>query len=437
VRKIIAIGGTGQLIAFHYLQLYLLGVVQEPFELVVVDTDDINKGLLRLGEYLDLLRTMEGRSTSFGFELPTLVTQKINVPDASAAEALSGLKNVPSDHPVRAFFDRESVQQPLKQGLYARPALSSVISRAQIGDALLMPAKDSTTVAVGSIIGGTSGGLLEPIVDRMKVLAYTHEIKSRLRAVLFAQYFDPDEGRGIEAVRLQSNELLVMKTAREALDQLDLFYIVGGPDTPRIKRLTDRENEPNLPWPELEEHPVWSGLTALDFLSLDTVMPFRDRFEDREVTNFQRSFTLAMARQRLTLAVCIVRALLNHRVLERMVGEPWIPLIWGKRLPALVSHYWRVAARAAGGWDRVEAFATDVQAAVEALWKGDGNTWGVGDVLPTVATAHAVSPHRFSEVRWPEIDTKPITDVRLFLSAAETARRAAAVLLFWSLRTGV
>lgn len=437
MRKIIAIGGTGQLIAFHYLQLYLLGVVQEPFELVVIDTDDINKGLLRLGDYLDLLRTMEGRSTSFGFALPTLVTQKINVPDATAAESLSGLKNVPIDHPVRAFFDRESIQQPLKQGLYARPALSSVISRAQISDALLMPAKDSTTVAVGSIIGGTSGGLLEPMLDRMKVLSYMHEIKSRVRAVLFAQYFDPDEGRGIEAVRLQSNELLVMKTAREALDQLDLFCIVGGPNTPRMKRLTDREKEKNLPWPELEEHPVWNGITSLEFLSMDTVMPFRDRFEDREVTTFQKPFTLALARQRLTLAVCIVRALLNKKLLERMVLEPWLPAIWGKRLPALVSHYWRIAARAAGGWDRVESFAIDIQQAVEALWKGEGDDWGVGDVLPSVTTAHAVSPQRFSEVRWPEIDSRPITDSRLFLSAPETARRAAAVLLFWSLRTGV
>jgi hypothetical protein len=322
--KVIAIGGTGQLIAYHYLQLYLLGVVQEAFDLVVIDTDKIVDGIVRIQAFLNLLRTSEGQNRTLGAELPTVTTHRIGAPEGNAFELLSGRKTVPLDHPVRAFFDRETGQQPLAQGLFARPALSSVVSPQQLTDGLLMPAKDAMTVAVGSIIGGTSGGLLDPIVDRVGLLCDKHDIKSRIRAVLYGQYFAPDEGRGIEIVRLQSNELLVMRTAREALDRLDLFHVVGGPNGPRVKRLTDKEKDKSMPWPDSEDHPVWEGVKALDFLLNDTVMPFRDRFEDREVVTYDARFDLKRARQRLSFALAMARALVRRRVLEHMMGEPWL-----------------------------------------------------------------------------------------------------------------
>jgi len=436
--KIIAIGGTGQLVAYHYLQLYLLGVVAEPFDLVVIDTDDIIKGILRIKAFLELLRLNEAQNTTIGGALlPTVTTLKIDAPEGNAFEMLSGQKNLPAEHPVRAFFDRESGQQPLAKGLYARPALSSVVSRQQIGDALLTPAGDSMTVAVGSIIGGTSGGLLAPLVDRVKSLTYRLNLDTRMRAVLFGQYFEPDEGRGIEAVRLQSNELLVMRTAQESLDKLDLYRIVGGPESKRVKRLTDREKDRNMPWPDSEEHPVWDGVKALDFLMTDTVMPFRDRFEDREVTTFKPRFSLTDARQRLRFALAMVRALVNRGVVERIVSEPFHRFLWGKNLPDLISHYWRIAAKTAGGWDRVGSFPSDVQSQISTLWSGQGDDWGIGDVFPPLTTIHAVKPGRFAKVAWPDVASVATWDKKQFVNAEETARRTAAVLLFWSLRTGV
>ncbi|MEO8382839.1 MAG: hypothetical protein ABI779_24490 [Acidobacteriota bacterium] len=435
--KVVAIGGTGQLIAYHYLQLYLLGVVQEPFELVVIDTDKILDGITRIQTFLSLLRTNEGQNRTLGAELPVVTTHRISAPEGNAFELLSGQKNAPLDHPVRAFFDRETGQQPLAQGLFARPALSSVVSPQQLSDGLLMPAKDAMTVAVGSIIGGTSGGLLDPIIDRMGLLADRHDIKSRIRAVLFGQYFAPDEGRGIQIVRLQSNELLVMRAAREALDRLDLFHVVGGPDGPRVKRLTDKEKDKGMPWPDSESHPVWDGVKALDFLLNDTVMPFRDRFEDREVTSFDARFDLKRARQRLSFALAMARALVSQRVLDHMVVEPWLRPIWGKKLPDLISHYWRIAAKAGGGWERVGSFPGDAQGQIETLWVGQGDDWGIGDIFPSLAAVHAVKPGGFARVQWPEVDSSAPWDRRLFVSADETARRTAAVLLFWSLRTGV
>lgn len=435
--KVVAIGGTGQLVAYHYLQLYLLGVIPEAFDLVVVDTDQIIPGIERVSSFLQMLRVNEGNVNTIGAPIPSISTLRIPAPEGNALELLSGRKEVPADHPVRAFFDRESAQQPLAQGLFARPALSAVVPTQQLLDTLLMPARDSMTVAVGSIIGGTSGGLLAPIVDRMKTLTFVHDIKTRLRAVLFGQYFDPDEERGIQAIRLQSNELAVMKTAEEALDRLDLYRVVGGPDSPKIRRLTNKEKEKNMPWPDSEAHPVWDGVKALDFLMTDTVMPFRDRFEDREVTAFAPRFSLNDAKERLRAGFSTGRAFIRHRVLEKMTAEPFLRFLWGDRLTMLISHYWRTAARAGGGWDRVSSFAEDVQGQIETLWAGQGDEWGIADVFPALTNVHAVKPGRVREVKWPDVANAQTFDRRIFASSDETAKRAAAVLLFWSLRTGV
>jgi hypothetical protein len=293
------------------------------------------------------------------------------------------------------------------------------------------------TVAVGSIIGGTSGGLLAPVVDRMKSLTYKLNLESRLRAVLFGQYFAPDEQQGIESIRLQSNELLVLRTAQEALDTLDLYRIVGGPEGPRVKRLTDREKERHMPWPEQEEHPIWDGVKALHFLLTDTVMPFRDRFEDREVTAFQPQFSITDARQKLTRAVSMIRMLLAKDVVPRVAGEPFPRFFWGQDLPGILIHYWRIAAKTAGDWDRVRTFPSDVQSHIAALWAGQGKEWGVGDVFPPLAATHGVRPGHFARVQWPKLTSDLTWDNRQFVTAEETARRAAAVLLFWLLRKAV
>jgi len=437
--KAVAVGGTGQLVAYYYLQLYLLGVVNVPVDIVVIDTDDILPGIVRIKTFLELLRTSAAQNNDVaGLALPTVSTHKIEAQEGTAFERLSGIKNLPGEHPVRAFFDRESGQQPLAKGLYARPALSTVVSREQIPEPLLVPAKDSMTVAVGSIIGGTSGGLLAPIVDRMKSLTYKLNLESRLRAVLFGQYFAPDEQQGIQAVRLQSNELLVLRTAQESLDTLDLYCVVGGPEGPRGKRLTDRERQQHMPWPDHDEHPVWEGVKALHFLLTDTVMPFRDRFEDREVTAFQSPFSITDARQKLTRAVSMIRTLLAEDIVKKIACEPFTDFFWGQDLPGILIYYWRIAAKTAGDWDRVHSFPADVQSHLAALWSGQGGReWSVGDIFPPLAATHGVRPGHIARMGWPKLTPDLTWDNRQFVTPEETARRAAAVLLFWILRKAV
>jgi len=152
---------------------------------------------------------------------------------------------------------------------------------------------------------------------------------------------------------------------------------------------------------------------------------------------FHSRFTPIDARQRLGFALSMARALVRRRVVDKMVAEPFLRYLWGKNLPELLSHYWRIAAKTSGGWDRVGGFPSDVQEQTGALWFGHGKEWGIGDIFPALTTVHSVKPGRFARVKWPEILGGSTWDRRVFVSSEETAKRAAAVLLFWSLRTGV
>src|SRR5947209_9815440 len=48
------------------------------------------------------------------------------------------------DHAARAFFNSETLAQTVNQGLFARPALSSVMSNRIFADSSLTPVKNST-----------------------------------------------------------------------------------------------------------------------------------------------------------------------------------------------------------------------------------------------------------------------------------------------------
>jgi len=51
-RVIVAIGGTGQMVLHYYTQLFLVGMVRQPFRALVFDTDDFSPSLQFLSDYL-------------------------------------------------------------------------------------------------------------------------------------------------------------------------------------------------------------------------------------------------------------------------------------------------------------------------------------------------------------------------------------------------
>jgi hypothetical protein len=428
--KIICLGGTGQMLLHYYLQLYMIGIVETPFQAVVIDTDEIIPSLEATAAFLDLLGPEIG-------SVPSIRTIKLTASGAgSAFELLTGINTdqAPPLVPAHAFFDSETLGMDLTNGLFARPALSSVVSLEDVEERVIMPEDGATVVVAGSVIGGTGGGLIEPVVDLLRRYLDVNSVSAKIRAVLFGEYFEPDPGR-IELRRLQSNQVLVLRTAKEALRELHSFSIVGGPGETKIAQLPDKNNE-HIVWPDSDAHPFWTGVTHLHYLLTDQIMPLNRDFRQREVTTFPTQLELKRCRQRLSDATHVVEALIARNVVGRMNSEPWLRHVWGEQLTQLVSHFWRISAKVAGEWDRASDFPVALQHALEVLWRGDSQKRGVSTVFPSVNARHTVKPRSFRRIQWPTIDRAAPWNRNAYDAGITAATRCAATLTYSAMRKG-
>jgi hypothetical protein len=443
MNMIVCIGGTGQMVLHYYLQLYLLGVIKHPFDAVVIDTDEIISSIQVVQRFLKDLQYGPQESEALGATLPVLKTIRVGPRGGDTAfEVLTGVRDwgKVEPHPARAFFNKDTLLQNPNQGLFARPALSSVLSQEYLRSPDLTPKPNSIVVIVGSVIGGTGGGLIAPIIDEIRRRVVREAINNvTIRAVLFGEYFRPEPGR-IEGdvIRFQSNQMWVLRSIREALEELHSFYIVGGPEfrASLERKPEDEKIGEHLPWPEDKENPFWRGAQALEYLLIERVQQRALEFEDREIVEFDPPFTLQSARLRLNNALQVVKRLIDKEVVVRMANDPWSRWIWGDKLTDMVTHFWNIAASMEGGEERVKNFPRNVQDALESLWKGSGEQRGLRTVFPRLSKFHRVGPGSIRRIRWPEV-REGNWERRLFDGPGEAARRAAATLLFWTLREGV
>lgn len=446
-QKIVCLGGTGQMVLHYYLQLYLLGLIRHRFDAVVIDTDEINDGILRVQKLFKDLQYGNAPNQALGIEIPTIETYRVTSQQGGTAlQRLTDTTDaaVTRHHPARAFFDKETLAQDLKEGLFARPALSSVVSLQDVSARALSAPDKATVVVVGSVIGGTGGGLIAPVIDEILWQARGADANVSLRAVLFGRYFTPDPGRiGGDESRFLSNEILVLRSIREALSDegVERFYIVrraGGADA----RKPDQEKKgEHLPWPDSadprgERNPFWEGAQALEYLLTDTTTQRFVKFEDREVGDLAPPIPVGQASQQLKKSIQVAGRLVDRKVVQRMVHEPWLGAVWGKSLPDLYAHFWGVAAREAGEQERVRAFPAELQEALRTLWEGRKGEPGLRQLFPDLPRSYRVLPRAYSKIPWPR-SQDAVRNRGLFESLETTARRAAATLLFWSLREGL
>jgi hypothetical protein len=443
--KIVAVGGTGQMVLHYYLQLYLLGVIKDPFDTVVVDTDAINPSIEAVQKFLRELQYGSEPSDALGqTKIPVIETIRTKSTGGDTAlELLTGQKiwNDPEPHPAHAFFNKDTLRQSLKQGLFALPALSSLLSQEVLRDKMLRPISNSTIVIVGSVTGGTGGGLTAPLFDAIRLFAKRETIaKTKIRAVLFGDYFRPDEGNIKEdVIRFQSNQTMVLRSfsEAEASEEMHSYHIVGGPGVKaEITRKPNREKGKNIPWPEGDSNPFWQGAQAVEYLLKDTAMQKMAEFEDREVPKFRPPFSLDYAQQRLRMALQIGKMLIKKKAVIRLCHDPWARWIWGEGMMDIAAHFWHIAAVKEGGRARVKAFPYDLQRALKKVWEGEAEEFGLQDVFPTASKSGTVRPGDIARIGWPEVG-EGIWDEGLFDDTEKVARRAAATLLFWILREGV
>jgi hypothetical protein len=77
MHKIIAIGGTGQDVLQLYLLAYLCGAVQDPFDAVVLDADNLRPGIAAIKNFLETAVIDRGTYTAFGPIVPKIQYQRV------------------------------------------------------------------------------------------------------------------------------------------------------------------------------------------------------------------------------------------------------------------------------------------------------------------------------------------------------------------------
>lgn len=436
-KVIIAVGGTGQPVLHLYIQLYLLGMISDPFHAIVIDTDEINKVLRLAADYFAKLQVGSQRSEGAGSPVPTVDFIRVRSKGQSqVAVALTGygVGDLRADHPARAFFSTDALAQDVSRGLYARPALSPVLAEDWLNDPALKLKTNTHVVVVGSLIGGTGGGLVAPLLAS---LGEQRKLVSdlKIRAVFFGEWFRPDPGQ-IERNRFLSNQLLGLRSIQEVKETLDQFAIVGiSPEEMIDKREHQSEKTgTHLPWPRDETHPFWRGVVMAHDLLLDTTREEKKNFPDREVGTDQyaddRDLPLLTARARVRKRLGLASALGEKRVVERMNTDPFATLLWGRKLVRLVADFWRHTVPP-GSKSKPDAnFCEQLQGAIEDRWSN--KDYGLSGLFPGEPGSRTFM-WSLRTLDWPGFEGQPVKQ-QLFEGLGEPARRAAATLLFWTLR---
>lgn len=442
-RKLLCIGGTGQMVLHYYVQLYLLGAIKEPFEAVVIDTDEVIGSIQVARDFFSDLQYGEKESAALGGEVPVINPIRVKPPPAdNAFEALTGHKNLEAIHPARAFFSRDSLNQDLFKGLFARPALSSVVIQRELhvphNRALLKPESQSTVVIVGSLIGGTGGGLMAPIIDAVASDCRREQIQHvKIRAVLFREYFHPDPDRVESDVhRFKSNQVFVLCATKEALEELHSYCIRGGggPEEPLIQRNPEQEREgENIPWPEKEIDPLWKGAQAVEYLCEETTIDKREDFADREIVKFDSPVSLEEARRLWRTRLSAADTFIQKKVVERAAHDPSAEGIWGREFVDILAHFWTLTAEKEGGWEKVKDFPDKLQESLKVIWEGGSERGGLRSIFPALTGSRKVSPRDIRRINWPRVKEGSRCE-RLFTDSDTIARKAAATLLYWILR---
>jgi len=431
--KLICVGGTGQMVLHYYLQLYLLGLVKHPFEAVVIDTDDVIASIRSAQKFFEDLQYGTDIADGVRGEIATITTPEVPAPlSDKVVTALTGQQDI-GEHAVRAFFNDDTLVQTVNQGLYARPALSSVMSNQVFGDSALTPVKDSSLVFVGSVIGGTSGGILAPLVDAVQTRQILNGVTGvKMRAVLYGRYFTPDDNVIPNAVqRFNSNQVFVLSSIREALKQLHSYFIIGGIQADNRKRDPNLEKRTSqLPWPE-ETDPYWEGVQAAEYLLTDAVIAEAPDFRAKEVEKFEPPIERAKADQVRKQRFSLVDRLVRRKAINRLAADPFAIPIWGKKLTELIASFWNIANKAQGGKMRSD-FPEMVQDSLELLWNGTEKRLGLRSFFPQTPV-ESVSPGTIAEVEWPVADEAKGLQT-LFGSPKVVAQRAAATILFTGLQ---
>lgn len=406
---IVAVGGTGQLALHYYAQLFQIGSVPDPFHAIIVDSDELLPSLQRLRDFWNVARVAHAQ--------PDLVPRIDYFPVArelggTVQEALVGrdLPTPPDIHPAEAIFDSTSLSQGVREGLYARPALSAVLQTDWSRFPLASLTGFQRVLVVGSVIGGTGGGLIAPLLSELaaRIRAASAIPQPEIRAVFFGEYFElkgdspvPDAN-----VRYPSNKLMVARCLKDlAPIELTSFVFVE-PGNRKPRTVSDERSPVNLSWPS-QTDAIWIGISAMEELRTVSAWPAAEDFIRKERAGLPL-LNLETCTTTLNDRLGIAQTIHKKTVLKRMTAEPWVVTFYGSDVPKMLAKAAAVAnQKPALGVSGVKSLAALVQAEYGSQWND------LGSVFPRTRETTA-SPAVLRSAGWndlnvavPEFDANP------------------------------
>lgn len=438
---IIAVGGTGQVVLRYYVMLHLGGVIKEPFHAVIVDTDTLNRGLEIAKDFFQWLRVGAEAHNGLGGDIPTLEFVRVETEGSNrVSQALTGqlCADLPRDDPIRALFDLKALSQDIGRGLFGIPALSSVLTGNWLKEENLhLPgpqAPDATGAVVASLIGGTGGGLLTPLVDQVLAAIKNKQTQMKLRGVLFGEYFTADTAIVPREVH-QSNLKMTSRSLEEIKGALDYFTVIGNTAQERMGDRRHQQEKAGRPiWPDKDTHPHWLGVRALFHLLKEHTAQQTPEFTDREIETDELDggrVNLDTARTRIEEALGRANALAGKQPVTRMAADPLAAVVWGRALTGLLEGPWEVAADRLGrDAEVVKGFPHRVQEKIRHFWEGEN---GLEKIFPDTLEPQRTQPMALKRAGWPRFDRTRL-DMELFGGQESAVLRPAATLLFTALR---
>jgi hypothetical protein len=379
---------------------------------VVIDQDELAASLEFGMQLFDDLAP--GQTLLGGNLAPWIRRVKLNLPtqDAIVQSLLTGGNTSPK-HPAQAFLDRGSLNQSIQQGFYARPCLVPLVWR-RIGDDInkelaractdLEGKEEMRIVVTCSVLGGAGGGLLVPVLQRLRTVAPD----AKISVVLFDEYFSFEGISEQERRRFRSNARGVLKMMLMQFQTPQSFGIVrcvvlrGD-----IQRTSSQERAGNqLPWPASEGrlNPFAEACYAVDKLFADTQFerprtPTRLEFSYGEVSSWWHS--LSDARERTLNGL---EFLVAKNGIERLAHDPFAEQVWGKKIPELLTMGWKAWIQHGDDKDH-DRFPSLVSAEVKKLYNSGNYSlkklFPQFDPDPKLASLHKLA----SAV--PEVNTVP------------------------------
>lgn len=425
---IFAVGGTGQEMLHHINTMFLSGAIRDSFAAHVVDTDQMYGGLSYLEAFYKQTGSVLKDLSRDGHPIqppPQITLMPCGGFGAGTInEQLSGhtLPATPSyENTLNAFFSRGDLAQKTREGLYARPALSSVLVAetvlARINEPLVAKAK--RIFVIGSMIGGTGGGLIVPILAKLQAIC---QPGTSLYCIALGEYFNPDEGRLDNAVsRFRSNWLMTRTLLEHAVPKLWKYALI---EEPKI------ENKTVLPTTEapfpIEKNPFWRAVVAYKHLAEDTTTDQGHSFSANAVSweTMKSALSYADATQGIDNARSQLTVLQRHSPMSAMSYEPFPKGCWG-RFAEFASSIIALHKKGRGIDSDPSSFLSQIQKQLNAgvrLSKEHPEVSTMG-MFPGRGVA-TVTPSSFRSLGWPELGPDPLGEV--FNSKDDSAQAVAA-----------